>query len=812
MAGLPTINCGSLTMRTYNNGSANNTNLLGPNETPIASNFILITSANGILAPTDTPVLSTITLSSILSKSAAISSMLVSTSVVSTARISSLICSTSNLSTVNFSTMTGALISSNTVRVANLLYTSGFNADTILTSTLNATSIVSTATLTATTTINGVTLKISSISLPNRSGSSGTITGGFESVIGMTYGNFSNVSTATISTTSGTFTQLSGAPNSVLTLSSITVSSINGVTPVTNAPFFTFQSTILTSSLMVRPGNVGIGTMTPYATLLHAYNPSTSFTNLPTVQISDGAVDATGTYGMLQLVRPAAVDNKSYLSFIRSSNYSIHMGYFPSTNRFGITSGPSTMLGSTIMAFSDGNVGIGTTTPQEALHIMGKTIQTFSYSQKSTYTLTSSYVASWFRMAQYTNITYMEFLLVWSSTATDSGVVKFTVTGGSGSEPRITILSSTNTNGPAITILQIAKGTLGNPSYIEFQTNNGFSSDITLTCYLLTSSPMSTDFAFYSPLVAQGTGISPYFANVYTALSINSNGVPFCVTPAGSVGIGTATPAYTLDVVGGARYTTTLQVPTVNLNGTTVNAVYCGNINAYNAAGNNNLMIQSTWGIGFENVNGAVKTTRASIDTKTGNANFNGIVTSAGFTTTGNVTSAARSLFLSAPNGTFQAKYYDGSAYQSLAVLGTAQALSHNYFLPYTNNGGYWGTYTNTNSPVIESITNQVNWKMTQNGTYSVTLTLYCPAGFILFISKNMGLRQETANTAPSSGVILALQECYGNHAHASWTGYLTTADTICIGFYANSSACVLNAASTAFKNSISISLIQGTN
>jgi hypothetical protein len=407
---------------------------------------------------------------------------------------------------------------------------------------------------------------------------------------------------------------------------------------------------------------------------------------------------------------------------------------------------------------------------------------------------------------------YIELLLVWTSAGTDSGAVKFSVTGGNGAEPRIAILSSTSTGGPAIKILQIANGTLGSPSYIEFQTNNGFSADITLTCYALTSSPMSADFDFYSSLVPQGTGISPYFVNVYTALSINSNGTSFCVTPAGSLGIGTATPAYTLDVVGGARYTTTLQVPTVNLNGTTVNAVYCGNVNAYNAAGTNNLMIQSTWGIGFENINGAVRTTRASIDTKTGNANFNGIVTSAGFTTTGNVTSAARSLVLSAPNGTFQAKYYDGSSYQSLTVSGTAQALSHNYFLPYTNNGGYWGTYTNTNSPVVESITNQVSWKMTQSGTYSITLTLYSPAGFILFLSKNMGLRQETANAAPSSGVILALQESYGNHAHVSWTGYLTTSDYVCIGFYANSTACVLNAATTAFKNSISVSLIQGTN
>jgi len=551
MAGLPTINCGSLTMRTYNNGASNNTNVLGPNEIPISSNFILITSTNGILAPTDRPVLSTITLSSILSKSAAISSMLVSTTVVSTARISSLVCSTSNLSTVTFSTMTGTLISSNTVRVANLLFTSGFNANTIITSTLNATSIISTPSLTVTNVINANNLNVSSIYLPNRDDNQGIIVGGPESEIGMTYGNFYNVSTVTISTTSGKFIELVGGANSILTLSSITVSSINGVTPVTNAPFFTFQSTIHTSSLMVKPGNLGIGTMTPYATLLHAYNPSTSFTNLPTVQISDGAVDATGTYGMLQLVRPAAVDNKSYLSFIRSSNYSVHMGYFPSTNRFGITSGPSTMLGSTIMAFSGGNVGVGTTEPSEALHVMGKTIREFSYSKKSTYTLTSSFVASWFRMAQYTNINYIELLLVWTSVGTDSGVVKFSVTGGSGAEPRIAILSSTNTAGPAIITLQIAKGALGNPSYIEFQTNNGFSADITLTCYALTSSPMSGDFAFYPSLVPQGTGISPYFVNVYTALSINSNGVPFCVTPAGSLGIGTAAPAYTLDVVGG---------------------------------------------------------------------------------------------------------------------------------------------------------------------------------------------------------------------------------------------------------------------
>jgi hypothetical protein len=69
------------------------------------------------------------------------------------------------------------------------------------------------------------------------------------------------------------------------------------------------------------------------------------------------------------------------------------------------------------------------------------------------------------------------------------------------------------------------------------------------------------------------------------------------------------------------------------LDGTGATEIYNGRIDAYNATGNNNLMIRSWWGIGFPSYDNIV---RIGMDTRTGNADFGGAIT-----TGGNITMAS---------------------------------------------------------------------------------------------------------------------------------------------------------------------------
>jgi len=59
-AGAIAVNSGPLIIRTYNDLTTNNTFLLGPNDYPISTNRVLITSINGLLSPSDTISVSTI--------------------------------------------------------------------------------------------------------------------------------------------------------------------------------------------------------------------------------------------------------------------------------------------------------------------------------------------------------------------------------------------------------------------------------------------------------------------------------------------------------------------------------------------------------------------------------------------------------------------------------------------------------------------------------------------------------------------------------------------------------------------------------
>jgi len=96
------VNSGPLIIRTYNGSSLNNTYLLTQYDTPVSSNRVLITSANGLLAPTDSPILSSITIGSTINGNQCILSTL-TTSTLSTNVISSAVLTCSSITTSTLS-------------------------------------------------------------------------------------------------------------------------------------------------------------------------------------------------------------------------------------------------------------------------------------------------------------------------------------------------------------------------------------------------------------------------------------------------------------------------------------------------------------------------------------------------------------------------------------------------------------------------------------------------------------------------------------------------------------------------------------
>jgi hypothetical protein len=128
-------------------------------------------------------------------------------------------------------------------------------------------------------------------------------------------------------------------------------------------------------------GNIGIGTTNPGGKL--DIRGSASDPSIPTVHIGDNAADF-GDYGMVNLVRnPTESGTKAHLSFIRNGNTIFGQGFYNNTNTFGFWPSFGSVANTPAMAFAtDGNVGIGTTTPtgQLEIHGAGQTSET-SFSQ-----------------------------------------------------------------------------------------------------------------------------------------------------------------------------------------------------------------------------------------------------------------------------------------------------------------------------------------------------------------------------------------------------------------------------------------------
>jgi len=102
-------------------------------------------------------------------------------------------------------------------------------------------------------------------------------------------------------------------------------------------------------------GNVGIGTLTPTARL----------------DIVDGTT--AGTYGSVQISRPANGHTGSHLAFVRAGGQVMGMGYGQSSPTFGLGGvGPQNVFTPNILSIdSISNVGIGTASPGYKLDVRG---------------------------------------------------------------------------------------------------------------------------------------------------------------------------------------------------------------------------------------------------------------------------------------------------------------------------------------------------------------------------------------------------------------------------------------------------------
>jgi hypothetical protein len=172
-----------------------------------------------------------------------------------------------------------------------------------------------------------------------------------------------------------------------------------------------------------------------------------------------------------------------------------------------------------------------------------------------------------------------------------------------------TFTNATTTVSAPTATLQVCQANVANTAYVAIST--------------VYSLPQTTQL--FSGYFTPNTNAS-YVGQIFFILS-NVKFTPFTWT-AFSHGVGSLT------VQGNTTMTGALSVSgRLTYAGLSTCEIYNGNIDAYNATGNNNLMIRSWWGIGFPSYDNVV---RIGMDTRTGNADFGGALT-----TGGNITMAS---------------------------------------------------------------------------------------------------------------------------------------------------------------------------
>jgi microcystin-dependent protein len=106
-SGIDAINSGPLILRTYTNISPYKTIVLENYDNPVPPNYVLITSTSGLIAPSNSIYISSITTSTIFSVSSIVNSLLVSTSQISTLNVSTMSTNVGWVRDLNISSING---------------------------------------------------------------------------------------------------------------------------------------------------------------------------------------------------------------------------------------------------------------------------------------------------------------------------------------------------------------------------------------------------------------------------------------------------------------------------------------------------------------------------------------------------------------------------------------------------------------------------------------------------------------------------------------------------------------------------------
>jgi hypothetical protein len=244
-AGINAINSGPLIMRVDPSSVNNNTYIVGKYDFPVSSNFVLITSSDGVLSPTNAPYISTMSGSSINTNYANVTSTL-------TAR------------NIGFSTMTGSTINANFMTVNSTLTGSTITGINIEFSTILGSSLV-TNFATVNSTLTGSSIVTRDLRFSSIVGSS--IVTNFATVNSTLYASTFITQNLTLSTLmSNSISTNFGLVNSTLVGSTITASTLSCST-LTNVSTINGSAYIYVSSgtcysdyLFWSGSNWGVGT------------------------------------------------------------------------------------------------------------------------------------------------------------------------------------------------------------------------------------------------------------------------------------------------------------------------------------------------------------------------------------------------------------------------------------------------------------------------------------------------------------------------------------------------------------------------
>jgi hypothetical protein len=488
----------------------------------------------------------------------------------------------------------------------------------------------------------------------------------------------------TISTAAASTFTASTITSNTLSLSSITVSSINGAIPGTGSGTSVFStlnvsslnavSTVTASSINVTTGSVGIGTSSP-ASVLQINTPLTASGLFPGPTLTFGTNNATPTYWQLGLIQGYVAANSGG----GTNGFPGGLAFFTKNPDYSSSSTPTVKM----VLDSNGNMGIGTTTPSQLLHVYGdgariridSTTANNSVLELKTKTNTSYlFTDQSGHLEIYPNTTSLNVLLQPGGGNVGIG-----------------------TNNPATT-LQLYNS--GNPKiFLNGGVYTGFVS--------LAVASAALDFGFDTTTISGSTtgGVIRFFPNGSESVRIANNGF---------VGIGTNNPGYTLDVNGTARATNI-----INTNAGYYFGYASANPTVYQSNGTNNT------------------------------------------------------------SGTIYANVYNyilfPSVTQSPASFITTSGAK--YYVPY--NGIYTICFTSATS-----------------GTNTNLLEL--------FISKNQYNNSSDLNS-PGNTLACSIHPASTAQSNISWSGYLTTSDFFCVGFYTG----VGGTGTMGNRSSLAVTLVQ---